>query len=37
LRKHPNTTVFVDQDSSSLLAAEMRRELQTLGKVTVGP
>lgn len=37
LRKHPNTTVFVDQDSSSLLAAEMRRKLQTLGKVTVGP
>jgi len=37
LRKHPNTTVFVDQDSSSLLAAEMRRKLQTLGKMTVGP
>jgi glucosamine-6-phosphate deaminase len=37
LRLHPNTTVFVDEDSSSLLSGEMRGKLQTLGKVTVGP
>ena len=37
LRQHPNATVFIDEDSSSLLGAEMRRKLQTLGEVTVGP
>lgn len=36
LRRHPNATVFVDDDSSSLLSGELRGKLHTLGKVTVG-
>jgi glucosamine-6-phosphate deaminase len=34
LRQHPNATVFVDWDSSSLLGGEVRSSLETLGKVT---
>lgn len=37
LRQHPIATVFVDENSSSLLSAEMLGKLRTLGKVTVGP
>lgn len=37
LRQHPNATVFVDEDSSSLLSAKILSKLQTLGKVTVEP
>lgn len=37
LRQHPNATVFVDEDSSLLLSAEIRGKLKTLGKVTVEP
>jgi len=35
LRRHSNTTVYLDQDSSSLLGAELRSELSRQAQVTV--
>ena len=35
LRKHPNATVFLDENSASLLSGEVRSSLEALGKVTV--
>jgi len=35
LRKHPNATVFLDENSASLLSGEVWSSLEALGKVTV--
>jgi len=37
LRRHPHVTVFVDEDSASLLTGELRGKLHALGQVMVGP
>ncbi|MGC2477274.1 MAG: glucosamine-6-phosphate deaminase [Candidatus Sulfotelmatobacter sp.] len=37
LRKHPNTALFLDEDSASQLGPELRSRLNQRGQVTVGP
>jgi len=37
LRQHPNATLFLDDDSSSLLSAELRSKLDQQAQVVVGP
>jgi len=37
LRKHPNTTIFLDQDSASQLRSELRDKLNQQAQVTIGP
>lgn len=37
LRRHANTTVYLDQDSASLLSAEVRSKLAKESQVTIGP
>jgi glucosamine-6-phosphate deaminase len=35
LRRHPNATLFLDENSASLLSDDVRSGLETLGKLTV--
>jgi glucosamine-6-phosphate deaminase len=37
LRQHPNATLFLDDESSSLLSAELRSKLNQQAQVVVGP
>jgi glucosamine-6-phosphate deaminase len=37
LRQHPNATLFLDDESSSLLSAELRSKLDQQAQVVVGP
>jgi glucosamine-6-phosphate deaminase len=36
LRRHPNTTVYLDEDSAALLSAQLRSTLRGAGQATLG-